>query len=416
MKKTRHLILCLSMALMFLASSRSVSGQQFKTVHTFEGQGSNDGQESLGVAVDAKGNIFGTAAAGGASGRGTIYKLGHNGKYVTLHDFAGGTMDGSFPNGGVILDQRGNLFGTTIAGGDGPCGGGCGTVFRLNQKGKFSLLHTFQNDAQGGVPSGSVAMDAQGNIFGETQVGGNVTGKCFSLGGCGTIFRIDAKTKKLSTIHKFRWSEGALPFAGLAFDSKGNLYGIAEEGGANLCKSGFGPAPGCGTLFKVDPMGTFTVLHVFKQTDGQFPVYLTIDQNDNLYGTTLKGGDSSLGEVFRLDHKGKFSVIHSFTGTDGEFPGGVVASQGKLFGAVGAGGDFSVCTGTPAGCGVIFEMDPDGANFQLLHTFEDSTDGATPYIFLAVDSAGKLYGTTTAGGDNQVCGGVGCGTLYRLTP
>jgi uncharacterized repeat protein (TIGR03803 family) len=264
-----------------------------------------------------------------------------------------------------------------------------------------------------------LAKDAQGNIFGETQVGGNTTGKCFSLGGCGTIFRIDAGTKKFSTIHKFRWSEGTLPFAGLAFDSKGNLYGVTEQGGANLCKVGFGPAPGCGTLFKLDPSGEFTVLHVFKQSDGEFPVYLTIDQDGDLYGTTLKGGDSGLGEVFKFDYQGKFSVIHSFNGADGEFPGGVVVSNGKVFGSVGAGGDFSVCTGTPAGCGVTFEMDPDGRNFQLLHTFEDSTDGATPYIFLAVDGAGKVFGTTTSGGkvgDDQVCGGVGCGTLYVMIP
>jgi uncharacterized repeat protein (TIGR03803 family) len=405
-------------ALVVLTSTQSVFGQSFEVLHTFQGAASNDGAESLGLALDPSGNIFGTASSGGLFGEGTIYALGRNGQYVTLHNFAGGATDGSFPNGGIVID-KGNLIGTTIAGGTGPCGGGCGTVFRFSRAGEFSLLYTFLNGSDGAIPSGSLAVDANGNLYGETQVGGNTSNKCFSLGGCGTIFRIDARTRKLTTIHRFIWTDGTLPFAGLVFDSKGNLYGIAEEGGANLCKSGIAPAPGCGTLFKLDTTGKFSVLHVFKKTDGAFPIFLSIDQNDNLYGTTLDGGDSGLGEVFKFDNQGNFSVIHSFSGSDGEFPGGVITSNGKVFGSVGAGGDLSLCAGTPQGCGVIFEMDPEGGNFQLLHTFQDSSDGAYPYIFLAVDEVGRLYGTTTAGGtigDNQVCGGVGCGTLYVLTP
>jgi len=417
-KEFRNFMLCLSVALVVLASSSFVYGQAFEVVHTFQGEAFQDGAQSLGLALDPSGNIFGTASSGGRLGGGTIYRLSRDGRYVTLHNFAGGAHDGFFPNGGIILD-KGNLIGTTIAGGPGPCGGGCGTVFRLNPAGEFSLVYTFLNGPDGGVPSGSVASDVEGNVYGETQVGGDVAGKCFSVGGCGTIFRIDARTGKVSTIHRFDWSDGTLPFAGLVFDSKGNLYGITEEGGANACKSGIAPAPGCGTLFKVEPTGKFSLLHVFKQTDGEFPIFLTIDASDNLYGTTLKGGASGLGEVFKFDNQGNFGVIHSFSGSDGEAPGGVVTSNGKVFGSAGAGGDLTLCSGTPQGCGVTFEMDADGGNFQLLHTFQDSADGAYPYIFLAVDSAGRLYGTTTAAGtigNNQVCGGLGCGTLYVLRP
>jgi uncharacterized repeat protein (TIGR03803 family) len=417
-KAFRTLMLCFSVALIVLASIGSASAQALAVLHTFQGGAFNDGAESLGVVLDPSGTVFGSAPFGGSLGAGTIYRFGRDGSYATLHNFAGGATDGAFPNGGMLL-QKGVLTGTTLSGGNGPCQGGCGTVFRLSSGGRFVLVHTFLNDANGGVPSGSLASDSEGNIFGETQVGGNVSGKCFSVGGCGTIFRIDATTGRLSTVHQFRWTDGTLPFAGLVTDSNGNLFGIAEEGGANLCKSGIAPAPGCGTLFKVDAAGNFSLLHVFKQTDGQFPIFLTIDSSGNLFGTTLKGGASGLGEVFKFDSQGNFSVIHSFSGSDGELPGGVIASNGKIFGAVGAGGDLSACSGTPQGCGVIFEMDSDGSNFQLLHTFENSTDGASPYIFLGVDHAGRLYGTTTAGGilgDTQVCGGVGCGVLYMLTP
>lgn len=410
--------LCVSVTLAILVSPGFVSGQAFEVLHTFQGQALNDGAGSLGLALDPNGNVLGTASSGGLFGGGTIYRLGHDGKFATLHNFAGGATDGAFPNGGIIFD-KGNLVGTTIAGGNGPCGGGCGTVFRLNRTGQFSLLYAFLGGPDGGIPSGSIAADAEGNVFGETQIGGSTANKCFSLGGCGTIFRIDARTGKLSTIHRFHWTDGTLPFAGLVFDSKGNLYGIAEEGGANACKSGISPAPGCGTLFKVDSTGKFSLLHIFQKADGEFPIYLTIDESDNLYGTTLKGGDFGLGEVFKFDNQGTFSVIHSFNGSDGESPGGVIASNGKIFGAVGAGGDLSLCTGTPQGCGVTFQMDPNGGNFQLLHTFQDSSDGAYPYIFLAVDSAGRLYGTTTEGGilgNGEVCGGVGCGTLYVQAP
>jgi len=409
----RHRILCLSVALAFLSSTQFVSGQSFRVLHTFEGQTASDGAVPLGLTLDPSGNVLGTDSAGGLFGQGTIYALGHNGQYVTLHHFAGGSTDGSFPNGGIVID-KGNLIGTTVAGGSGRCGGGCGTVFRLNRAGEFSLLYTFLNGADGGIPSGSLAIDAKGNIFGETEVGGNVSGKCFSVGGCGTIFRIDARTGQLSIIHTFSWTDGTLPFAGLVFDSVGNLYGITEKGGADLCKTGIAPAPGCGTLFKLDVTGKFTVLHVFKKTDGAFPIFLTIDQNDNLYGTTLNGGASGLGEVFKFDNQGNFSVIHSFGGSDGEFPGGVVTSNGTVFGSAGAGGDLLLCGGS--GCGVVFEMDSDGGDYQLLHTCQDSFDGTNPYIFLGVDSASRLYGTATAGGDNQACGGIGCGTLYVLTP
>jgi uncharacterized repeat protein (TIGR03803 family) len=179
------------------------------------------------------------------------------------------------------------------------------------------------------------------------------------------------------------------------------------------------PALGCGTLFKIESTGLMTVEHVFRQTDGEFPLFLAIDPSDNLYGATLKGGDAGLGEVFKFDSQGNFSIIHGFSGADGEFPGGLAVSNGKILGTVGAGGDLSACVANTKGCGVVFEMNPDGSNFRLLHTFEDSPDGAFPYIFLATDRSGRVYGTTTEGGQigiSDICQSLGCGTLYALTP
>jgi uncharacterized repeat protein (TIGR03803 family) len=419
MKKQYTLVFCFVIVLTALFAAQPLPAQTFTVLNTLKGRNSGQGETPSGFVLDAKGNLIALATFGGtAVNRGAIFSVDSRGKYSTLHNFAGSPSDGAFPNGKMVLQPNGDLFGVTGAGGNGPCMFGCGTVFKLSAARAVTLLYQFQAGLDGAGPYGGLVSDTNGNLYGVTQSAGNVSGKCFIVGGCGTIFKTNMKSGKFTTVHRFNWFDGTIPFGGVVSDSTGNLYGVAEEGGADLCKSGFGPAPGCGTIFKLDPAGKLTVLHRFKETDGKFPIEVTIDERGNLFGVTFKGGASDLGEVFELNTHGKFSVLHSFSGTDGELPGGLVVTKGKILGTVAAGGDLSKC-GTPPGCGTIFEMDANGGNYKVLHTFENSPDGALPSIFMTLDSAGNLYGGTGQGGtvgNNSVCLGVGCGTVFKLTP
>jgi uncharacterized repeat protein (TIGR03803 family) len=421
MKWYRTSVFCFALVLASLFAAQTALAQTFQVLDTLKGRNFNQGEGPAGFLPDEKGNLIGLAPLGGTTANwGAIFKLDSNGKYSTLHNFAGKPADGAFPLGEMMLNANGNLFGVTGAGGNGPCLYGCGTVFKLSARNVITLLYQFQAGRDGAGPSGGLINDGKGNLYGATQGAGDtrMTDKCFIYGGCGTIFKISMKTGELTTLHRFNWYDGLLPWGGLVSDSMGNIYGVTEEGGALLCKSGFKPAPGCGTVFKLDTAGRLTVLHKFKETDGKFPLDLTIDENGNLFGLTFMGGAADLGEIFELDAKGKFSVLHSFSGTDGELPGGLVATKGKILGTVAAGGDLQKC-GTPPGCGTVFEMDVNGGNYKVLHTFEESPDGEAPSIFVTLDKAGNLYGGTGLGGivgNNNVCGGGGCGTVFKLTP
>lgn len=410
-----HIVVIL---VVFVAGSPVARAQgQFTVLHKLKGRNFGEGEVASGFGLDAHGNVIGLAALGGTTANwGAIFKLETNGTYVALHNFSGPPNDGTGPNGKIVFQANGDLFGVTGAGGNGPCLYGCGTVFKLGTRGALTLLYQFQAASDGAGPFGGLIRDAMGNLYGVTQGAGNLGGKCFIYAGCGTIFKVNTKRGKLTTVHRFNWHDGMLPWGGLVIDAGGNLYGATEYGGVALCKSGFQPAPGCGTIFRFDNTGKLTVLHVFKEKDGKFPLDVTLDDSGNIYGVTFKGGASDLGEVFKLDTSGKFSVLHSFTGPDGELPGGLVFNNGKIIGSVGGGGDLSKCG---AGCGTLFEMDADGGNFKVLHTFENSPDGAFPSIFLTLDGSGKIYGGTGQGGtigNNNKCSGVGCGTIFSLTP
>jgi len=418
MKQYQILVVCLVLTIAVLFAVQPLPAQTFTILNTLKGRNSGQGEGPSGFLLDGKGNLIGLADFGGTGGSGAIFRINSNGKYSALHNFIGKPSDGAFPNGKMVQQANGNLFGVTTGGGNGPCLFGCGTVFKLSARRVLTLLYQFQAGRDGAGAAGGLVSDTKSNLYGVTQGAGNTNGKCFIYGGCGTIFKVNVKTGKLTTVHRFDWFDGNIPFGGLVSDSAGNIYGVAEEGGHLLCKSGFAPAPGCGTIFKFDTAGKFTVLHKFKETDGKFPIEIAINENGNLFGVTLKGGTSDLGEVFELDTTGKFSVLHSFSGTDGELPGGLVATNGKVLGTGSAGGDLGKC-GTPPGCGTVYEMDANGGNFKVLHVFENSPDGALPSIFMTLDQAGNLYGGTSQGGilgDNNVCAGVGCGTVFELTP
>src|SRR5215469_2122652 len=270
----------------------------FHVRYTFTG-GSDGSGPSSSLIFDNAGNLYGTTQGGGANRNGTVFKLTPSGTETVLYSFKGGN-DGADPFGGVIADKAGNLYGTTYSGGG---NAGCGIVFKLAPDGTESVLHVFGSGRDGCNPWAGVVMDAAGNLYGTTVSGG---GTGCSPYGCGTVFKI-ATDGTETVLHAFAdVPDGANPYSPLLMDKAGNLYGTTEYGGTNL------PAGSVGTVFKIAPDGTESVLHAFDYTDGSYPTAgLIMDKAGNLFGTTAWG--SIIGAVFKLAPDGTETVLHTFT-------------------------------------------------------------------------------------------------------
>jgi uncharacterized repeat protein (TIGR03803 family) len=246
---------------------------------------------------DSQGNLYGMTVFGGAYGYGTVFKLDTALKETVLYTFTGGA-DGGLPAAGLVRDTQGNLYGTTTRGGDLSCNApdGCGVVFKLDTADKETVLYSFTGTGgDGAQPYSDLVRDTQGNLYGTTELGGDLT--CNAPHGCGTAFKLDT-TLKETVLHSFTGTggDGGGPVEGLARDTKGNLYGTTVYGGDLSCVGG--SFPGCGVVFKLDVTGKETVLHTFTKTggDGTFPdAGLVLDANGNLYGTTSYGGELACG-------------------------------------------------------------------------------------------------------------------------
>lgn len=312
--------------------------------------------------------------------------------FRVLYNFMGGT-DGMNPSSTLLRDSAGNLYGTTDLGG----AFGAGTVFKVDPSGVETVLYSFAGGTDGYFPQAGLLRDAAGNLYGTTLEGGGTS--CSA--GCGTVFKVDV-TGTETVLYRFvGGTDGNYPFAGLLMDVAGNLYGTTTEGGGTPCPYG------CGIVFKVDALGTETVLYRFVGgTDGEYPYgTLVADAAGNLYGTTLYGGTYANGTVFELQATGTEVVLHSLGWSQGVEPeSGVIRnSSGNLYGAT---------THGALGSGAIFEMAMNG-KLKVLHSFQHSfgrgTDGASPTAALIRDVAGNLYGTTVFGGL------YGDGTVFKVS-
>jgi len=345
-----------------------------------------------GVTLDPKGNLYGTSGGDGAVASGTVFKLDTSGKHTVLYNFTGRRGDGQSPFIGTLTrDHAGNLYGTTINGGiySQFCIPGCGTVYKLDPRGKETILHTFTGtNGDGAQPYGGVIFDSSGNLYGATPLGG--------ANGQGIIFKLDSHGKETILYTFTGGADGGAPIGTLVSDDHGNFYGTAATGGA----------VGVGTVFKIDATGKYTLLYTFTDAgDGGFPESpLVLDPAGNLYGTTDIGGASGFGNVFKVDAKGNETVLYSFTGgADGGSPsyaGLVRDAAGNLYGAAPSGGN-------KADFGVVFKIDTTGKE-TVLHRFK-ATDGRIPDGSLCIDAHGNLYGTTTLGGAYN--GGV----IYKIS-
>jgi uncharacterized repeat protein (TIGR03803 family) len=349
-----------------------------------------------GLIFDSRGDLYGTTSGGGSSGNGTVFKLTpSNGVWTEtlLHTFTG--SDGSFPSAGLIFDNAGNLYGTTQQGGSTL---NTGTVFKLTPSNGVwteTVIYSFKGGSDGYLPFAGLIFDSVGNLYGTTIGGG--------ANGCGTVFELTPSNGVWTetVIYNFKGgSDGTVPYAGLIFDSGGNLYGTTSGGGSS----------GNGTVFELRPSNkvwTEIVIYSFKGgSDGSLPFAgLIFDSEGNLYGATAYGGADGLGTVFELTPSNggwMETVLHSFTGGDGQLPSSVLTfTAGNLFGTTQYGGAI--------GWGTVFKLDTSD-NYTVLHSFAAGTDGMTPaYAGLAKDTAGNLYGTTSSGGSG------GAGTVFEIT-
>jgi uncharacterized repeat protein (TIGR03803 family) len=189
-------------------------------LHIFTGA-ANDGKypSYTSVVTDARGSLYGVTQAGGSTDHGVVYKLTHTGKFTVLYSFAGGTADGCNVLGIPYLDINGNIYGTTSS-----CGAsGLGTVWKLTSSGTETVLHSFAGGtADGEYPLAGVIEDAHGNLYGSTESGGSAN--------LGTMYRV-SQTGKFTLLHSFTGPDGEYPYSGFVLHN-GDLYGTAQNRGS----------------------------------------------------------------------------------------------------------------------------------------------------------------------------------------
>jgi uncharacterized repeat protein (TIGR03803 family) len=311
--------------------------------------------------------------------------------FHVVHSFAAGN-DGSAPYGNLIIDGRGVVYGTTSTGGP----ANSGTVFRLIPGGKEKVLHAFSDaDGDGATPYGGVLLDKHGNLYGTTSGGGQ--------NGLGIVYKLTPRGRE-TILHTFQGiccgSDGSFPYSELVADRAGNMYGTTYKGGNSN---------DLGTVFKVTRDGTESLVHEFAggSDDGSHPLGgLAIDKAGNLFGATSDGGASDYGVVYTIPASGGEVVLDSFFSCfrpDACQPQSslIVDKDGNVYGTSPKGGLFNE--------GTVYKVAADGTD-SLLHQFGAQGDGLTPYASLIMDGKGNLYGTTSAGGANNL------GIVFKLTP
>jgi uncharacterized repeat protein (TIGR03803 family) len=266
-----------------------------------------DGQNPLGGLVfDKDGNLYGVTNAGGEScditkiGCGSVFELSPSDGGWTeklIHKFYG--PSGYIPEGGLIFDSAGNLYGTTSSGGPQTpaCYYGCGTIFKLSPASQggwtTTLLHSFDG-TNGTAPSSTLVWDTKDNLYGTAMLGG--------ASGDGLVFELEPTVGnwKLVPLFQFDGTDGSQPYNSLTFDSSGNLYGTTPIGGTCSAVS-----DGCGVVFKLTPSGTqwheSTLYNFNGEPDGTQPAgSVTIDDKGNVFGVTALGGTANVGTIYQI--------------------------------------------------------------------------------------------------------------------
>lgn len=322
-----------------------------------------------------------------------------------LYSFTG--ISASNPRGGLLITPSGKMYGTTITGGNrgNNClRDGCGSVFELipepGGSWNFHRIYAFNGGSDGFAPEGNLVEDTAGNLYGTTSAGGANNG--------GTVYKLTPGAGGLwseSLLHSFtaysdQGNDGNSPRVGLTQDAAGNLYGTTYSGGTTDNGVVYEMTPNS------DGSWSETVIYNFigGNIDGAAPLSsVTFDQAGNLYGTTQTGGTNLYGVIYQLTPGSggvwTENVIFTLTGETFAWAWAplLADSSGNLFGTT--CGQFS-------NQGAVFELTNSGSGWteKTLHIFGKSGDGWCPESGLTPDAHGNLYGTTTAGGANA--GGV----------
>jgi len=404
-----------ALALLMIVLATQLHAQTFTVLHNFT-DGLDGGSPYAGLVMDARGNLYGTAAEG-AIKNGHCYPQGCGGVFELKHTKSGwlfnplyifqGKADSGGPYASLTFGRDGTLYSTASGAGT----GACGTVFSLKPPPAactstlcfwtVTTIHSFQSP-NGCTPYSPVIFNQAGNLYGTAD---DHTGVVYELSPSNGGW-----TETVLTT--FDYGDGSFPgYGGLVFDKAGNLYGTTSGGGDNQCEQGYG----CGVVYQLTPSGsgwTNNTLYEFHDgSDGGFPEGgVILDASGDLYGTTT-GGGSGAGTVFELSpYNGywNFNLLYSVTGGNqnvgGPWDSLVMDAAGSLYGTTASGGLY--------GNGAVFKLTPSngGWTYTSLHDFYCSTDGCTPYGSVLLDANGNIYGTTAGGGAYYY------GTVWEITP
>jgi uncharacterized repeat protein (TIGR03803 family) len=381
-----------------------------------------------GLVADPSGTYYGTTSHGGSEGNGAVFSaklVGSKWVVKAIHTFCRHLecTDGSTPQGPLVVDTAGNLYGMATSYGK----TNSGMIYEVSPNGgrwTFKVLHNFcakPNCPDGGAPSfgglsykgaaTGVPYDGTSPLFGTVPSGG--------VPSAGVVFALTPNGARWTykVIYSFcsqmNCTDGGVPQTGVTIDAAGNIFGTNSLGGVSATSDQC-----CGVLYEMKPQGkgwTFSVLHSFCSTlsgdlcaDGRKPLAVpTLDAAGNVFGTTFQGGANDLGTAYEFaPGSGKFTVLHNFCSqtdcADGATPyvgSLVLGASGELYGTAAQGG--------AGGGGVVFKL--SGKHFTALGLFANS-NGALPLSTLALEPSGALLGTTQYGGIYSN------GVLYEITP
>ena len=317
-----------------------------------------------GLTLATNGDLYGTTSAGGANGYGMVFKVSPQGTLTTVYSFCSqfNCPDGREPGAPPIQATDGNLYGVTILGGTGGCGGchGGGIAYRLTLAGKLTVLHNFCTGSctDGNNPSYPLVQGTDGNFYGViTGRSGYYDGKLFKMTPSGTV------TVLYNFCNLKNCTDGAFPYGSLTEGADGDFYGTTSAGGA----VGDG---GSGTFYKITRAGKLTTLHSFdyetKGNYGSLPLSgLVLATDGNFYGTTYQGGMGCVfgcGTVFKISPAGKLTTLYLFGGPDGAGPYGLFQHTGGAFyGATAAGGakNYGTVFSVSVGLGPFVDLLPN---------------------------------------------------------
>jgi len=412
-----------------LCLSAPVGASGLATIYSFTGTDGNTPNGKL--ATDGDGRLFGATQNGGAIGVGAIFMLAPNSRAPTgwaetvIHSFDG--FDGGNPYGGLVVDTQGVVYGSSSGGGK----NFDGTIFALTPRNRHKTSWTYKNIFQGNAaadnPEAGLIMDDAGVIYATTIQGGANAG----CPNCGEVFALVPPTGKgahwsKKTLHSFAGgTDGITPLATLTMDAAGNLFGTTQGGGGSSSPA-CAVTTGCGVIFKLTPApkGPWaeTIIHDFNdQADGNQPGgSVVIDPSTGALLGTTDGGTDGNGTIFQVGHPEgpsdglTFATIHAFAGKpDGAAPlaGLTQVDSNTYYGTTTGGGKHDWGTIFKMERGPISQMAFGPWQVKVVYSFTGGADGGIPSgDLLLLD--GKLYGTTELEGD-PTCQ---CGTVFEFTP